>query len=182
MARLAAIQGGAVKKAPGLIISNSASTTVKDNVFVYWVSPKGVIQPAPDTRITEAQMRRMREYRHWKRCEAHGAREIEKVSLILSRQLFEQKKQMKVQQHLREKFHLDQLKFRCQLRLAQGFSKNDVELNKTILAKAKRSEEVLYRIIASEFDPSQRTSSLQMEARAQSTSKVAHIAQKRTGI
>lgn len=169
-----------MRQAPAVISRNSASS-VKDNVVVYLCSPKGEIELAPDGRLTSAQLDKIG-YRKWRRCEAIGAREIEKVSLILSRQLFEQKKQMKVQQHLREKFQLDQLKIRCQLRLAQGYSKNDQEMNKRILDRAKKSEDTLYRIIASEFDPARRTSGLEMEARTQSTSKVAHIGQKRAGI
>jgi hypothetical protein len=170
-----------MRRSPKVITRNSA-TAAKDNVVVYWASPKGEIMLAPDTRITEAQMRRMPEYKHWRRCEAVGAREIEKISLILSRQLFEKKKQMKVEQHLREKFALDQLQFRCKLRLAQAYSKNDEEMNNRILQKAKRSEEAMYRVIASEFIPETRTSSLEMEAKPQSTSRSAHIGQKPVGI
>lgn len=169
-----------VRRAPGIVRSSAAAT--KDNVFVYWVSPKGEIEPAADTRITEAQLRRWPEYRHWRRCEAVGVREIERVSLIISRQLFEKKKQMKVQQHLREKFELDQLAVRCKLRLAQGYSKNDVEMNRKILDRANRAEENMMRVIASEFDPSLRTTALQMEVKPQSTSPLAHVAQKREGI
>lgn len=163
------------------VVQNSSSAT-KDNTFVYWVSPKGEIESAPDSRITENQMRKIEGYQHWKRCEAVGAREIEKVSLIISRQLFEKKKQMKVQQHLREKFTLDQLRIRCKLRIAQGFSKNDEEMNKRILQRAERTEELLYSVIASEFDPAGRTSALAMELRSESTSPLANVGKKRTGV
>ena len=169
-----------MRDAPTIIKSNSASAT-KDNVVAYLCSPKGEIELAPDGRLTRSQLDKIG-YKKWRRCEAVGAREIEKISLILSKQLFEKKKQMKVEQHLREKFHLDQLQIRCKLRLAQGFSKNDEEMNKRILQKAKRSEEALYRVIASEFNPAARNSGLEMEARAASTSRVAHLAQKPTGI
>jgi len=166
----------------GPAVVRSSATNTKDNIFVYWCSPKGEIQPAADSRITEAQLQRMPEYRHWRRCEAVGAKEIEKISLILSRQMFEQKKQMKVEQHLREKFALDQLKVRCQLRMAQGYSKNDEEMNRRILQRAKHSEDMLYRVIASEFDPGLRNTALAIEVKEKSTSKVANIAQKREGI
>jgi len=169
-----------VRRAPGIVRSNSRPT--KDSVFVYWVSPKGEIQPAADTRITEAQLQRWPEYKHWRRCEAHGAREIEKISLIISRQMWEKKKQMKVQQHLREKAELDQLMVRCRLRAAQGFSKNDAELNQRILKRAQRTEDSLMALIASEFNPGMRTSALEMEIRPQSTSPVANIAQKQEGL
>lgn len=170
-----------MRRAPG-VISRNSSSTVKDNIVVYWASPKGEIQIAPDSRISEAQLRMMPEYRHWRRCEAVGAREIEKISLILSRQAFEQKKRMKVEQHLREKFALDQLKVRCQLRLAQGYSREDVEANRKILATAKHSEDQLYRVIASEFDPALRNTALAIEVKPQSTSPLAHVGQKPQGI
>ena len=169
-----------MKRGPSIIKGNSASAS-KDNIVVYLCSPKGEIELAPDGRLTRAQLDKIG-YKKWRRCEAVGAREIEKISLILSKQLFEKKKQMKVEQHLREKFHLDQLQIRCKLRMAGNYSKNDAELNKHILAKAKRAEEGLYRVIASEFNPETRTSGLEMEARTQSTSRSAHIGNKRTGI
>ena len=162
------------------IVRNS-STTMKDNLVVYLCSPKGEIELAPDGRLTRKQLDKIG-YKGWKRCEAVGAKEIEKVSLILSRQMFEKKKQMKVQQHLREKFALDQLQIRCKLRQAQGYSKNDIEMNAKILQRAQRSEDMLYAAIASEFDPATRTTSLEMEARVQSTSPLAHVGQKVTGI
>ena len=169
-----------VRHAPAIVRSNSRPT--KDTIFVYWVSPKGEIQPAADTRITEAQLQRWPEYRYWRRCEAVGVREIEKISLIISRQMWEKKKLMKVQQHLREKAELDQLMVRCKLRAAGGFSKNDVEMNKKILQRAQKTEDSLMALIASEFNPSVRTSALEMEIRPQSTSPVANLACKQEGL
>ena len=163
------------------LVRNSSSLA-KDNVFVYWCSPKGEIEPAPDSRISEEQMRRMKGYEHWRRCEAVGVREIEKISLILSRQLFEKKKSMKVQQHLREKAELDQLVVRCRLRLAQQYSPKDVEVNERILKRARKNEDDLMRLVASEFDPALRNTALQMEVREQSTSPLAHVGAKRQGI
>ncbi|MGA8148204.1 MAG: hypothetical protein WB870_11605 [Gallionellaceae bacterium] len=160
----------------------NSSSLAKDNVFVYWCSPKGEIEPAPDSRITEEQMRRMKGYEHWRRCEAVGAREIEKVSLILSRQLFEKKKQMKVQQHLREKAELDQLVVRCRLRLAQQYSQKDVEVNERILKRAKKNEDDLMRLVCSEFDPVNRNTGLEIERSEQSTSPLAHVGEKVQGV
>ena len=163
------------------LVRNSSSLA-KDNIFCYWCSPKGEIEPAPDSRISEEQMRRIKGYEHWRRCEAVGAREIEKISLILSRQLYEKKKQMKVQQHLREKVELDQLVVRCRLRLAQQYSAKDVEVNERILKRAKKNEDDLMRLVCSEFDPAMRNTALDIEVRPQSTSPLAHVAQKRQGI
>ena len=169
-----------IRGAPRLV--RNSSSAVKDNVFVYWVSPKGEIQPAADSRITTTQLQRWPEYKHWRRVEAVGAKEIEKVSLIIARQRFEQKKAMKVQQHLREKATLDQLQFRCKLRIAQSYSKNDEELNKKLMRRAQENEDALYRLIASEFDPAHRSTYLQMEMAPESTSRVAKLTQKVAGI
>lgn len=169
-----------MRQAPGIVRSNN--TAAKDNVFVYWVSPKGEIQAAADSRISQEQLNRWKEYRHWRRCEAVGAREIEKISLIISRQLFERKKLEKVQQHLREKAELDQLVVRCRLRKAQEFSKNDVAMNEKILKRAQQAEDNLMAAIASEFTPGQRTTALQMEVKPQSTSPVANLGQKQEGL
>lgn len=175
-----AIDPRIVKGAPALV-RNSSSIT-KDSVFVYWVSPRGDIQPAADTRITEAQLQRWPEYRHWRRCEATGPREIEKVSVIISRQMWEKKKQMKVQQHLREKFALDQMAVRCKIRIAQDYSKFDAEQNRKLLIRAQKNEDALMKLIAQEFDPSMRTTALEMEVRPQSASPLAHVGQKATGV
>jgi hypothetical protein len=167
-------------RAPAVV--RSSATATKDSVFVYWVSPRGEIQPAADSRITEAQLQRWPEYRHWRRCEAVGAREIEKVSLIISRQHWERKKLEKVQQHMREIEDMKQIGVRCRLRMAQGYSKKDVEVNEKNLKRVQRAEDGLMRLITSEFAPGVRTTALAIELAPQSTSPVAHIAQKWEGI
>jgi hypothetical protein len=171
---------GPMPRGPRFISRNSASSA-RDNVVVYLVSPSGEIELAPDNRLTQTQLDKIG-YKKWRRCEATGAREIEKISLILSRQMWEKKKQMKVQQHLREKAELDQLMIRCRLRLAQGYSKADVEANERILKRAKKNEDDLMRLICSEFDPAARTTALDIEVRQRSTSPLAHVGQKREGI
>lgn len=175
-----AIIEGRKPEAPGIV--RSGRTATSDRVLVYWVSPKGDIEVAPDTRISEAQMRRMAGYEHWRRVEAVGAREIEKVSLIISRQLWEKKKQMTVQQRLREKFTIDQLAIRARLRAAQGFSKNDVSINRQILERAKKNEDALMELIVSEFVPEKRRSALEMEIREASTSRLALVGAKKQGL
>lgn len=170
----------AAVRAPGVVRSSATST--KDNVFVYWVSPKGEIQPAADTRITEAQLQSWPEYRHWKRCEAVGAKEIEKISLIISRQHWERKKLEKVQQHLRECEELKQLQIRSRLRKAQGYSKNDVEMNERILKRAQHTEHNFLSMIATSFDPTARTTALQVEMSPKSTSPLAGVGKKIEGI
>ena len=167
-------------RGPRVITRNSASAS-KDNIVVYCVSPAGEIELAPDNRLTQTQLDKIG-YKHWRRCEATGAREIEKLSIILARQMFEQKKKMKVQQHLREKVELDQLVIRCKLRLAQGYSKADVEINERILKRARKNEEDLMRLVCSEFDPAGRTTALAVELKSQSTSPLAHVGEKAQGL
>ena len=168
-------------RVPAIINRNSASAA-KDNVFVYWVSPAGEIQPAPDSRITETQMRSMWEYRDWHRFEAIGAKEIEKISLIISRQMFEKQKKMKVQQALRELEFLKQAEIGAKLRQAQGYSKNDVAMNEKQENRWARRQELALAAICSEFQPDKRNTALEIEVRERSTSKLAHVNQKREGI
>ena len=163
------------------VIRNSSSAT-RDSVFVYWASPKGELQQAIDSRITEAQLQRWPEYRHWRRCEAVGPKEIEKVSIIISRQMWEKKKQMKIAQHMREIDEMKQLGYRCRIRMAQGYSKNDVEMNERNLKRVKRAEDNLYKLICSEFDPTIRTQILEMEVKEASASKLAHVGNKVQGV
>jgi hypothetical protein len=162
------------------IIQNSASSA-KDNIVVYLCAPSGELELAPDNRLTQKQLDKIG-YKGWRRCEATGSREIEKISIILSRQSFERRKQMKVEQHLREKFALEQLKVRARLRIAQGYSRADEEVNQHILQRAEHSEDMHNAIIAEEFNPGSRNTALEMEVKEQSTSPLAHVGQKRQGI
>lgn len=138
-----------------------AVTHTTDKTFVYAVNAAGRIIPLPDTRMSVQQCGL--NPREWRRCEAVGAREIEKISIIISRQLWEQKKVMSVTQKLREKAMLDQLKARCRIRAAQGFSENDVSLNRQIEQKCERHEAEMIALIVSEFDPTRRNTGLEME-------------------
>jgi hypothetical protein len=168
-----------MRQAPGIV--RSSGTANKDNLVVYLCSPKGEIELAPDGRMTQRQLDKIG-YKNWRRCEAVGAREIERISLILARQHWERKKLEKVQQHLREAEELKQLQIRCRLRRAQGFSKNDAEMNARILKRAEQTENNFLSMIATQFNPGARTTALQIEMKEQSTSKVANIAQKRQGV
>ena len=151
----------------------------KDSTVAYFVNAAGKIVPAPDSRVSPAQCGLGPE---WRRCEATGAREIEKVSLALSRQRWEEKKQRTVQQHLREKAFIDQVRARCRIRAAQSFSENDVSINRQIQKKIEAREEALYQLIVSEFDMTNRHTAFDMELSEQSTSPLANGAKKRQGI
>jgi hypothetical protein len=164
-----------------MILSHNSATANKDNIVVYVCSPKGELELVPDGRLTQAQLNRIG-YKGWRRCEAVGAREIEKVSLILSRQLFEKRKMMKVGQALREMEIVKQGQISARIRRAQNFSKADAELNAQLEKRWALREAAALSVIASEFNPEKRTTALQMELRPRSTSKVANIGQKKEGL
>jgi len=175
-----AIQGKTGNRVPLIVKSNSASAA-KDNVVVYLCSPSGVVELAPDGRLSQNQLDRIG-YKGWRRCEARGAREIEKLSLIISRQMFEKKKRMKVQQALREMEFLKQAQMLAKVRAAQGFSANDVELNRKREKFWAQRQEAALAVVASEFHVEQRTTALEMEVRPSSTSPWAHIGRKKAGL
>ena len=162
------------------IISSGSNGLQKDSIFAYFVNAAGKIIPAPDTRVSARQVGLDPE--KWRRCEAYGIREIEKVSIVISRQLWEEKKQRTVLQRIREKNFLDQLAIRARLRMAQGFSKNDISLNQQLLAKCRRHEDELMQLIVSEFDPTKRHTALAIELHEESTSPLRNVGAKRQGI
>jgi len=152
----------------------------KDSTVVYFAHCSGKLMMAPDTRVSPSQCGLGPE---WRRCEAVGAREIEKVSLILSRQLWEEKKKRDIQQFFREQECLKQAKVRCKLRIAQSFSPNDKSINRQMLAKLENHESKLISLAVSEFDPTKRTSAMEMEVKPQSTAPTgANIDRKHGGI
>jgi hypothetical protein len=77
---------------------------------------------------------------------------------------------------------MKQLGYRCRIRMAQGYSKNDVEMNERNLKRVKRAEDNLYKLICSEFDPTMRTQILEMEVKEASASKLAHVGNKVQGV
>jgi hypothetical protein len=167
------IRASAPPRNPQLIHANDAK-------FVYYVNAAGRIMPAPDTRISVKQSGL--NPNEWRRCEAVGAKEIEAISLRLSRQLWEDKKLLTVKQKMREIDTVKMLGVRAQLRAAQSFSKNDVSINQQLLAKTKKAEDDLLNLIISEFDPSKRRSLLEMELRPANNSPFANFGKKHEGI
>jgi hypothetical protein len=151
-----------------------------DSKFAYFVNAAGRILEAPDTRMTVEQCGL--NPAEWKRCVAEGAKEIERVSLIISRQYWEGKKERTAAQHLREKGYIEQAKARCRIRAAQNFSKNDVSLNRQIIDRYNRREDELIKFIVSEFNPSLRNTALDMELHDESTSPLRNVGAKRKGV
>jgi hypothetical protein len=168
------------------ILSRNSATTQKDNVLAYFACADGTLMLAPDTRVSPAQCGL--DPRKWRRVEAHGAHEMEQVSVILARQEFEKKRRMKVERALRELEFLRQSRAGARLRASMNYSANDVRANQLQERRWAIREDYYLNIIASEIDPSQgfdpasRTTMLACEAEEQSRGPLAHINQKPTGI
>lgn len=151
-----------------------------DNKFVYAVNAAGNIVPLPDTRLTAEQAERILG-KGWRRCEAIGAKEIEKISARLSRQMWEEKKRRKVLQKMREMKFLELKAAEAKLRAAMCFSANDRLINLQMAAKWKNKQDELTNLIFSEFDPTNRHTALDVELREQPLNPH-RFGQKRQGI
>lgn len=168
------------------ILSRNSATTAKDNVMTYFACSDGTLMLAPDTRVSPQQCGL--DPKLWRKCEAVGAREMEAVSVILARQEFEKKRKMKVGKALRELEFLRQSRAGARLRASMNYSPNDVRANNLQEQRWKIREDHYLNIIASEIDPSQgfdpakRTTMLEVEMAPKSTSRLANVNQKPTGI
>jgi hypothetical protein len=162
-----------------LIIESNAKPTQSDRVVAYFVSIKGEKMLAPDTRVSviDCGLHPLQ----WRREEAVGAKEIERLSVDLSRQLWDKKRGMTAAQHLREKKFIDEVKIRCRLRIAQAYSENDAAMNRRILTSIEKREEDLVSMIVSTFDVSKRTSALAIEISPESVNPHS-LGKKRAGI
>lgn len=150
-----------------------------DRIFAYFASVDGRIVPAPDTRMTLQQCGF--DPRKWRRCEAVGAKEIEKVSLIISRQNWEQRKLRNVQQKIREMDFLRQRESSARIRGAKNFTAKDVEANRNLERMWRDRQSQLERLIVSEFKPESRNSALDMEVKELPVVPH-HLGQKRQGV
>ena len=139
----------------------SALRSNGDSVFVYFAHANGRLVPAPDTRMKPEQCGL--DPTQWRRCEAVGAKEIEKVSLILSKQAWEEKKSRHVTQKIREMAFLQQREVSARLRRAIGFSPNDPKQNENLERRWKQKQDQLLALVATEFDPTRRHTALEVE-------------------
>ena len=153
--------------------------SVSDAVFFYFAHQSGRLMPAPDTRMLPEQCGL--DPKQWRRCEAKGPREIEKVSLILSRQAFEEWKDRKVGQILREMDFLKQRAASARLRRAVNFSVKDVQVNERLEKRWNRKQEQMLALVLQEFDPTKRDTALEMELR-DAPINPHHLGHKRTGV
>jgi hypothetical protein len=117
----------------------------------------------------------------WRRCEALGAREIERVSLILSKQAWEQKKARKVGQILREMDFLKQRAVSARLRRAVNFTAKDAQVNERLEQRWNQKQDAMLALIAEEFRPEARNTALEMELR-DAPINPHHLGQKKVGV
>ena len=150
-----------------------------DSCFVYFAHQGGRLMPAPDTRMRPEQCGL--DPKAWRRCEAVGAKEIEKVSLILSRQVWQEKKDRKVSQILREMDFLKQRAASARLRKAVNFTAKDVQVNARLEQRWSEKQDLMLRIICEEFVPEKRQTALEMELKDAPVNPH-HLGQKKVGV
>lgn len=133
---------------------------VHDETLIYYVSPSGEIQLAPDNRITDpAKVGR----KGWHSFEARTAKEKEDVAARMAEQLWQKKKDMQVQQHMREAHKRNELRASARLRLCNPKSKLDALCNQKIIDRLDEDEQKFFKLLSDEFDPTKRTSGLEIE-------------------
>lgn len=131
-----------------------------NEALVYYVSPSGEYQLAPDNRITDpAKVGR----KGWHAFEAKTAKEKEYVAAKMAEQLWKKKKDMQISQHIREAAHRNELRSSARIRLAKSSTKLDALCNKKIIDKLDDDEQKLFKLLSEEFDPNRRTSGLEIE-------------------
>lgn len=150
-----------------------------DNVFVYFAHQSGRLVGAPDSRMKPEQCGL--DPKQWRRCEAVGVREIERISIILSRQLWEEKKARHVGQKLRELAFLQQREASARLRRAQVFSPNDQKVNENLERRWRMKQDQLLALVATEFKPENRHTALEVELQ-DAPINPHHLGQKRQGV
>lgn len=152
---------------------------VSDRTFIYFAHQSGRLVPAPDTRMRPEQCGL--DPKVWRRCEANGAKEIERVSLILSKQAWEQKKDRKVTQILREMDFLKQRAASARLRKAVNFTAKDVQMNEKLEARWNQKQDQMLRLIFEEFKPENRHTALEVELQ-DAPINPHHLGQKHQGV
>lgn len=142
---------------PAILSSHIAST---DETLVYFVLPNGEVRLAPDNRIRNPHLL------GWAgaHCfEAKTAKEKDDVSRRMAKQLFEKKRTMEVEKHMREQAKRNELRASAKIRLANPRSKFDALCNQKIIEKIEQDEQAFFKLLSEEFDPAKRTSGLEME-------------------
>jgi len=151
---------------------------VHSETMVYYVSASGEIMLAPDNRV----MPRHLGLKGWHSFEAKTAKEKDDVASRMAAQLYAKKRQMKIEQRIREQQHRDILRSSARLRLANPKSALDAECNKAILRKMDQDDDEFFRDLVKEFDPASRTSGLECEFKESPTGWAAQRGEKRMGV
>lgn len=133
-----------------------------DETLVYYVSPRGEIVLAPDNRIKDPALVGKPS---WHCFEAVTAKEKESIATRMAAQLWAKKKDMEIARHMREQAKRNELRASAHLRLARSTNKFDAECQKAIIRKMDEDDEKFFRLLAEEFDPTRRTSGLEIEFR-----------------
>lgn len=162
-------------------ILQSRSVT-QDETLAYFVNRySGEIRLSPDNRISDPEKLGWNPT-EWGFYEANTAREKDAVSGRMAAQLYEKKKSMKVEQHLREQRKRNELRASAQIRLAQAPTKLDAMCNQSIIARIDADETQFFKDLAEEFSSAERTSGLEIEFRAKPTGFWAERGDKQMGI
>jgi hypothetical protein len=137
----------------------------------YWLNPRtNQVMMAPHTQMPP--------FKGWLRHECRTAGEIQALSRRLSKQEEDKYRKLKVEEHLREKKHLDRIKANCKLRLAKGcISPHDEEVTRHTLKSVERKEETLYRILTENL----MTGHLEIEKKEQPLGMAAYAGKKIVG-
>jgi hypothetical protein len=151
---------------------------VHDETLRYYVSSSGEIMLAPDNRVMPSHLG----LKGWHSFEAKTAAEKDSVASRMAAQLHQRKKQMKVEQRMKEQAHRDILRSSARIRLANPKSALDAECNKAILRKMDADDSQFFKDLSAEFDPSNRTSGLEMEFREAPRGWAAERGEKRQGV
>jgi len=131
-----------------------------NETLVYYVSPSGEYQLAPDNRITDpAKVGR----KGWHAFEAKTAKEKEYVAAKMAEQLWKKKKDMEVAKHMREAAKRNEIRASARLRLANPKSPLDALCNQKTIEKLDEDEAKFFKFLTEEFDPNKRTSGLEIE-------------------
>lgn len=143
------------------------------------MSPSGEIRLSPDNRIRSAEKLG---WKGWQCFEANTAREKESVGARMAEQLWQKKRNMKIQQVLREQEKRNELKASARIRLAKSHTQFDTLCNKKILERLEQDEDRLYRELSEEFSNANRTSGLEIEFKEAAMGFYATRGEKQAGI
>lgn len=142
------------------------------------MSPSGEVVLAPDNRCTDpAKVGK----KGWFCVEAKSAKDKEFYAAKMAEQLWQKQKDMKIQQHMREASKRNELRASAKIRLAKSHTQVDALCNQKILERLDEDEQKFFKLLSEEFDPTKRTSGLEIEWKEQAIGFAAR-GEKRAGL